>query len=609
MADYPLTPAELAVQQQSIDRQRKIADLLQQQSFDQPQGQLISGHYVAPSIFQNLSRLAQGLIGKDQQSNLDKKQTALVSQQGDILRNQFGIGGGQSAQPQQLPAAAPTDAGQAALAQGASAGDAGPTNSNAARMAQMLMSGAPQGTMAPAPSQTQAMATALTGGQPVQSQQRGSRVIPGLDPLNAFRLYNEDPKSYNAAYLKSYEPTDASKLAMAAGADPRQANQDALRKATYIAPIAVRPGAPVYDPISGKAVFSTADGKGAQTKYDENGNASVIQVPGAAEAITAYEAAKIAGENKGKIAPEGVQERNVDGTIKKVRSIADTLNPPANAGFPAGTKVPAIASNLDSDRLNILQRERDEIQARPDADPRKAADLKAINSEIGNVARTQAPTAQPASVGVKFGQEKAAELAQGELSKKFSALNEQNQQAQTTNSYLDQIAGLAKKAGAGPFSDKQAYVNGLLSTAGISEKATNELSAKQLLDKYSSQIVTRLGQGGLGTDAARSILQAGYPNSKMTPQAIDEAVNNLKGANALTNAKTSLLLPHANERNPQTYAEKEAAFDQFANPQVFQYAQANPQQRAAIKQQLIQNGGAQDFARRLRELEKLGVKF
>jgi hypothetical protein len=52
-----MTPEEFA-QQQTLNRQQQMAQILMQQGQQQPQGQMISGRYVPPSIFQNLAGLA-----------------------------------------------------------------------------------------------------------------------------------------------------------------------------------------------------------------------------------------------------------------------------------------------------------------------------------------------------------------------------------------------------------------------------------------------------------------------------------------------------------------------------------------------------------------------
>lgn len=56
-----------------LDQQRKLAYALQQQS-DQPQGQMISGHYVAPSWTQQLAQAIKAPVGAYLNNDADKKQ-------------------------------------------------------------------------------------------------------------------------------------------------------------------------------------------------------------------------------------------------------------------------------------------------------------------------------------------------------------------------------------------------------------------------------------------------------------------------------------------------------------------------------------------------------
>jgi hypothetical protein len=61
-----------------LSRQRKIAELLMTQSMEQPQGQMISGHYVAPSWTQQIAPLAKAAIGTSLSQSLDEKQLKLA---------------------------------------------------------------------------------------------------------------------------------------------------------------------------------------------------------------------------------------------------------------------------------------------------------------------------------------------------------------------------------------------------------------------------------------------------------------------------------------------------------------------------------------------------
>lgn len=81
MADIinALASPEAQIEQQALQRQRKIAEYLQKESLTPMQGQMVSGHYVAPSATQYLAKLAQGLMGSSQQKSLDERESKLAA--------------------------------------------------------------------------------------------------------------------------------------------------------------------------------------------------------------------------------------------------------------------------------------------------------------------------------------------------------------------------------------------------------------------------------------------------------------------------------------------------------------------------------------------------
>ncbi len=78
-------PPELYAQQQQLNRQQQMANLLMQQGMTQPQGQMVSGQYVKPSIFQQLVPLAQLYAGKSLAEKGDKASADLAK----ALRQQY----------------------------------------------------------------------------------------------------------------------------------------------------------------------------------------------------------------------------------------------------------------------------------------------------------------------------------------------------------------------------------------------------------------------------------------------------------------------------------------------------------------------------------------
>jgi hypothetical protein len=79
-------PPELFAEQQQLNRQQQMAQALMQQGQQMPQGQMVSGRYVAPSFFQNILPLAQMYVGKGLAEKGDKKALDLAA----ALRTRYG---------------------------------------------------------------------------------------------------------------------------------------------------------------------------------------------------------------------------------------------------------------------------------------------------------------------------------------------------------------------------------------------------------------------------------------------------------------------------------------------------------------------------------------
>jgi hypothetical protein len=97
----------------ALERQKKLADLLQSRALEQPQGQMVSGRYVAPSIIQQLAPLANAYMGRKAGEDVESRQSKLanlirgqnVTETKDILETMYGKQG------QAVPMTAPsTDA-------------------------------------------------------------------------------------------------------------------------------------------------------------------------------------------------------------------------------------------------------------------------------------------------------------------------------------------------------------------------------------------------------------------------------------------------------------------------------------------------------------------
>ena len=99
-------PPEILGQQQQLNRQQQMAQMLMQQGAQQPQGQMISGRYVQPSIFAQLAPLAQLYAGQTMAERGDKKALDLAKQlregQGAALADYIGQMQGRPAVPDRV---------------------------------------------------------------------------------------------------------------------------------------------------------------------------------------------------------------------------------------------------------------------------------------------------------------------------------------------------------------------------------------------------------------------------------------------------------------------------------------------------------------------------
>jgi len=97
---------EQQIEQQQIARQQRMAELLMQQGQQTPQGQMVSGRYVAPNFFQYAAPLLQGYLGKKELGKVEDRQLDMAKR----LREQgvqetqrlMNLIGGRTATPEQV---------------------------------------------------------------------------------------------------------------------------------------------------------------------------------------------------------------------------------------------------------------------------------------------------------------------------------------------------------------------------------------------------------------------------------------------------------------------------------------------------------------------------
>ncbi|ONC17983.1 hypothetical protein AQ913_22465 [Burkholderia pseudomallei] len=635
----------LQLQQRQAVGQALLAQGLQPADYG---GANIGGLAYHVSPLNGISKLLNAYVGNKLSMDSMGQQAQLM---GQMYGNAFGTTPGSAAaapsdaggQSVDIPPPAAADTGEL---QGPSAG-LGLTQPTPVQLGQAMG--------APAPRATAPMAGPMT--------------LPGKTPQESMLLYSMlGPEGYARVAAAWGAPTDATRMALAGGLDPAAANRDALFKANYLPPVQIGANTTVQDPRSGTVTTTPAAAPaGAQNILGADGKWYTVPVTGGTQAIRAERAANELGAGDAlPAAPQYDKYGNPKQTMSRSASLAGNAT---GAAAPTLSQIFAAQESSGGktapDNPFQIQKSTFDRFAQPGESWNNVADRNAVAQRMlakfnqdyggdlgriatayfsgeGNVAPAGSPTpfiknvsdsngksvasyvsdilgragrdgAAPVgggnypvqAPGVVASANAAATNQQGELSKKWSDLTAQNQQAQSVISNLQNIKTLAGKAIVGPQSDRLAYANSLLALAG-SERATDMTTANDLLNKYSNQITARLGQGGMGTDAARAILQSAYPNSHMTQGAINEAADNLIGAQQMVQAKARVLAPLRNANDAAGYTNAELTFDQNADPRIFQYTGIkDPVARAVFAKNLI----AQDpgIVGKIQALQQLGA--
>lgn len=561
MALANMLDPSLYSQQLQAQQQQQLAQLLMQQGLSPMGGtESVGGVAIRRSPMEGMAKLAALLSGQSMQGQANDKTAAMMASQGAAMRAAFGMGDPQAGQPQGQPS-------------------------------------------------PQALGAALGGSPPAApSSPAGAMGLPGMSPMQSMMSYSMDPSKYMDSYLKGYTPNDMTVQARQGGFDPQMANRLAFIKQSTDPKILGMQQAGMSPEMIYRAILGEA-AKGAEIdrkagnqfnnpltgesgmvpKIPENANMTgplgangaipgLAPIPGAPGVIAANSAAQTAGTNTQTPETGYVNGQPVNTT---------------RAARVASAVPPQVQASRDAESLKIIDAEISQA-----TDPVEKATLGRVRQRLIAGAPSIAPEQGP---GVVPG----ANAAQKELGDRFTAVREGAANAQTTTAYLQTIKGLADKAATGQFSDRIVFLNSLLSQVGA-EQAKDATTANNLLDKYSNQIVARLGQGGLGTDAARAILASAYPNAKMNPAAIKEAADNIIGVNEMMKAKLTVLSPAGNARDPLAYQQAEAKFDKVADPRVFQIVHMPPDEAAKFLAKLPKEVQA-DLRARARLLKDMGV--
>jgi len=533
--------------------------------------------------------------------------------------------------------------------QGAPQGGGGASAPVAPSDAQMASAVAPSPTSVPMPSTGSLFSLGGSGASaaPAPASSAGSGLNPaGLDPNTAAMLYyTMGPAEYGKAFVAPYAaPTDATRMARAAGVDPAQANAAALAKANYIAPI-TGTGILRY-PLTMKPVaFNPDTPAGTTPLFDASGNVVAVQpIKGAQDAMQGNSAAVAGGAAQYK--PAQVYDKSTRGMVYSNEAAvthpsvttAPTLSsifaqqesgggrtaPDNPMQIQQGTfnqyAQPGESWSNPADRTAVAQRVLATYQQKYGGDLGRIATAyfsgegnvappgsptpfiknttdangKTVASYVGDMfgraggAGFGAPSGAPAAgppLGATTNADSLARNQQDFMAKDWTQQQAANANAQIAISRLSTISDLASKAVIGGGAEKLDYMNHLLAQVGV-KPANDAATATDLFNKNVNQITTALTAGGMSTDQARTMVQAAYPNSHMTPDAVREASSNLVANLQMQQAKTNMLSGFYNNGDAKGYSQAKTTFETNADPRLWQLQSMTPQQQAAFVQSL-----------------------
>lgn len=203
---YPPLAPDLQRRRMQLERSKMMAEQLMQS--EAPQGRMVSGHFVAPSITQHLAHGLRQFMGAQTLNDLPRQAEELQRDKSRQTMEMFGFGGG---------AATPAPAEGAQAFPVGSSGTKPPPEMYGVALAGGATSGMPQGAQAfpvgqngarPSPQMyAQALGSGATSGMP-QSGAQGPMLLPGLNEQQSIlALQTMGPAAYMQAYQEQFKPT------------------------------------------------------------------------------------------------------------------------------------------------------------------------------------------------------------------------------------------------------------------------------------------------------------------------------------------------------------------------------------------------------------------
>lgn len=479
-----------------------------------------------------------------------------------------------------------------------------------------------------------ALAGALSGSAPAQQQvpqqQGGGMLAPGgalnpsgMDQGKAAYLYmtmgpTEYAKNFVAPYVK---PTDATLMARQGGVDPMAANQGALFKINFVAPI-TGTGTLRNPQTMQPMAFNPDVPAGSTPLFDASGNVAAVRpIQGAQGVMQGNAAATAAGAAQFK----PVQVYNPQTQQMEYSSEAAVTNPGApapvrnnnpGAMMPGGklaqypdmqTGLQALDGNLASygkqgvntisgviskwapPNENDTQAYIKDVSQRLGIPPNQKIDLsnplqrQALSTAIALHENgpqgvfgggSGAPAAAP-PLGVQAAAEAQQKGQIDTMQKSYQNLQTVRSGAPAALQDVDNMSKLAQ--GANPLT---------IGPAGAKFAGLFSANAAEY-EKSRDNLVTNLGsQLGINSDAARDLVYGSIPSYGAPKQAVQNGLQTLRGQIQTRLLKSDYLSDAYAAGDAKTYNQRENQFDQNVTPAIANVVSMppSPERAAALKQ-------------------------
>ena len=244
--------------------------------------------------------------------------------------------------------------------------------------------------------------------------------------------------------------------------------------------------------------------------------------------------------------------------------------PPSTQTFDSGTNTPLFLgpqSNEAGNGLDISKLSPAQIQRLAQQDP------QAFAAGVQHFQQSQQPRVQ---AGPALGAETNAAGTSAVVNKDWEGTVSAASNAAKDIGVLQNIKQYAPGAATGITGAREALVSGLAGRLGMSTAELTKTNT-DLLAKNSNM----LALAGGDTNLAKTLAEAANPNTKMTPEAIVHAADQVIAQRQMDINKQKFLMPF--KSNPDLYNANLSHFNSIADPRVLQFPNMSMQEKTAMK--------------------------